>query len=370
MLDRVLKVHPLADTRHQRTIPACINSHQKCAWNAIRRYCEVGRMQGMQQARYDFWWEHDFFPAYELVYERTSHDGSFGKGCLSRSTPALGPAAGLLGPLMAVQETPSPCGVPHPTLGAWPVFDWTKVTPPCPWTVLPSGADSMQIVHLVIVTLALARTPSDGMWIQVGQVIDESSRARLVDAIMSSGRLPDEIGAGASKKLLRMLIEDVNRATFLKPQTERGVESGWSARPGVWCRQHRDASRRHQPHGPSRLVLLQLPKVQHRQSHLLGRARTCARCKPSPLVDSTESNLDSARDSERRLQPTETAGDEGAVPPDAWPKSVDGLRGEMGWQARSRRTRCRESHSRRDPRGRCCMGIRLVPCRKLSFSLE
>jgi hypothetical protein len=94
-------------------------------------------VQGMQQARYDFWWKHDFFPAYELVYERTSHDGSFGKGCLSRSTPALGPAVGLLSELMAVQETPSPCGVPHQMLGAWPVFDWTKVTPPCPWMVLP-----------------------------------------------------------------------------------------------------------------------------------------------------------------------------------------------------------------------------------------
>jgi len=93
--------------------------------------------QGMQQARYDFWWKHDFFPAYELVYERTSHDGSFEKGCLSRSTPALGPAAGLLGPLMAVQETPSPCGVPHEMLGGWPVFDWSEVTPLCPWMVLP-----------------------------------------------------------------------------------------------------------------------------------------------------------------------------------------------------------------------------------------
>lgn len=87
----------------------------------------------------------------------------------------------------------------------------------------------MQIVHLLVVTLAIARTPSDGMWVQVGQVVDESSRARLVDAIMSSGRLPDEIEAGASKKLLRMLIEDVDRATFLKPQTERGLENGSAA---------------------------------------------------------------------------------------------------------------------------------------------
>lgn len=87
----------------------------------------------------------------------------------------------------------------------------------------------MQIVHLVVVTLALARTPSDGVLVQVGQVIDESSRARLVDTIMSSGRLPDEIEAGASKKLLRMLIEDVDRATFLEPQTEFGFECGSTA---------------------------------------------------------------------------------------------------------------------------------------------
>ena len=87
----------------------------------------------------------------------------------------------------------------------------------------------MQIVHFVVVTLALARTPSDGALVQVGQVIDDSSRARLVDTIMSSGRLPDEIEAGASKKLLRVLIEDVDRATFLEPQTEVGFECGGTA---------------------------------------------------------------------------------------------------------------------------------------------
>ena len=87
----------------------------------------------------------------------------------------------------------------------------------------------MQIVHFVVVTLALARTPSDGALVQVGQVIDDSSRARLVDTIMSSGRLHDEIEAGASKKLLRVLIEDVDRATFLEPQTEVGFECGGTA---------------------------------------------------------------------------------------------------------------------------------------------
>ncbi|MBI1304061.1 MAG: hypothetical protein GC172_09775 [Phycisphaera sp.] len=94
--------------------------------------------QGMQRARYDFWWEHDYYPAYELVYERTSHDGSFSQGCLSVSTPTLGPAAGLLGPDMAVQEIDSTCGVPHSMDAAgWPKFWWYDVTPTCPWEEFP-----------------------------------------------------------------------------------------------------------------------------------------------------------------------------------------------------------------------------------------
>lgn len=86
---------------------------------------------GMQQVMYDYWLKHDVFPAFELVYERTSHDSAL-SGCIKVITPTWGVVG------LTLESTTESWGPPHAVNGVWPDFAWSLVVPPTPpWSILP-----------------------------------------------------------------------------------------------------------------------------------------------------------------------------------------------------------------------------------------
>ncbi len=104
---------------------------------SIDARCALGFTQtcdpniGMQRCRYDAWLRHDYFPAYEVVFERASHDGS-GRGCLVKITPTWGPEAGLC---CSTITDPLPVNTLAGSPPA-PAFNW-PLPPVSGWSILP-----------------------------------------------------------------------------------------------------------------------------------------------------------------------------------------------------------------------------------------